>query len=42
MRSIRPSYVLMPKYLPQVLGRKAASDLRAGQPLRRSDIERRA
>ncbi|MDD4940726.1 MAG: pseudaminic acid synthase [Candidatus Omnitrophica bacterium] len=42
IRSIRPSYGLMPKYLPQVLGRKAASDLRAGQPLRRSDIERRA
>lgn len=33
VRSIRPGYGLPPKHLPEVLGRKAARDLRRGTPL---------
>lgn len=33
VRSIRPGYGLPPKALPQVLGRRAARDLRFGEPL---------
>ena len=33
VRSIRPGYGLAPKHLPDVLGRKAARDLKFGEPL---------
>jgi len=33
VRSIRPGYGLPPKHLPEVLGRRAARDLRRGEPL---------
>jgi N-acetylneuraminate synthase len=33
VRSIRPGYGLAPKHLPQVLGRRAARDLKRGDPL---------
>lgn len=33
VRSVRPSHGLAPRHLPQVLGRRAARDLRGGQPL---------
>jgi N-acetylneuraminate synthase len=33
VRSIRPGYGLSPKHLPQVLGRRAARDLKRGDPL---------
>lgn len=33
VRSIRPGHGLAPKFLPQVLGRRAARDLRRGEPL---------
>ncbi|MBI9074766.1 MAG: pseudaminic acid synthase [Desulfatibacillum sp.] len=33
LRSIRPGYGLAPKYLPQVLGKKAARDIGRGEPL---------
>ena len=33
IRSVRPGYGLMPKYLPDVLGRRAAIDIPAGTPL---------
>lgn len=33
VRSIRPGYGLPPKHLPDVLGRRAARDLRRGEPL---------
>jgi pseudaminic acid synthase len=33
VRSVRPSYGLAPKYLPQVLGKKASIDLKKGTPL---------
>jgi pseudaminic acid synthase len=38
VRSIRPGYGLQPKYLPDVLGRKAARSLKRGEPLRWQDI----
>lgn len=33
IRSIRPAYGLPPKYLPELLGRKAAGDIEEGTPL---------
>lgn len=33
IRSIRPGYGLPPKHLPEVLGRRAARDLKRGEPL---------
>jgi N-acetylneuraminate synthase len=33
VRSVRPGYGLPPKHLPEVIGRKAARDLRFGEPL---------
>jgi pseudaminic acid synthase len=33
VRSIRPAYGLPPKFLPEVLGRRASCDLKAGTPL---------
>ncbi len=33
VRSIRPGFGLAPKYLPQVLGRRAARNLKRGEPL---------
>ncbi|HZZ89943.1 MAG TPA: pseudaminic acid synthase [Caulobacteraceae bacterium] len=33
VRSVRPGYGLAPKHLPEVLGRRAARDLKFGQPL---------
>jgi N-acetylneuraminate synthase len=33
IRSVRPGYGLPPKHLPEVLGRKAARDLKFGEPL---------
>jgi N-acetylneuraminate synthase len=33
VRSVRPGYGLAPKHLPAVLGRKAARDLKFGEPL---------
>jgi N-acetylneuraminate synthase len=38
VRSIRPGYGLAPKYLPEVLGRRAARDLKRGQPLSLEDV----
>jgi len=40
VRSIRPGFGLPPKYLPEVLGRKAARALKRGDPLRWNDIAR--
>jgi len=34
VRSIRPEYGLPPKYLPEILGRRAARDIEKGTPLR--------
>jgi len=39
VRSVRPGFGLAPKHLPEVLGRRAARDLRAGAPLGWEDIE---
>ncbi|HEY3799336.1 MAG TPA: pseudaminic acid synthase [Caulobacteraceae bacterium] len=39
VRSVRPGYGLPPKHLPQVLGRKAARDLKFGEPLDWSMVE---
>ena len=33
IRSIRPGYGLSPKHLPEVLGRRAARNLKRGDPL---------
>jgi N-acetylneuraminate synthase len=38
VRSIRPGHGLAPKYLPEVLGRRAACDLLRGTPLRWADV----
>jgi N-acetylneuraminate synthase len=38
VRSIRPGHGLAPKYLPEVLGRRAACDLVRGTPLRWADV----
>jgi N-acetylneuraminate synthase len=38
VRSIRPGHGLPPKYLPEVLGRRAACDLLRGTPLRWEDV----
>ncbi|MRJ02187.1 MAG: pseudaminic acid synthase [Epsilonproteobacteria bacterium] len=38
IRSIRPGYGLHPKYLPQVLGKRACRPLKRGEPLRWEDI----
>ena len=38
VRSIRPGYGLPPKELSKVLGRRAARDLKRGDPLRREDV----
>jgi N-acetylneuraminate synthase len=39
VRSIRPAFGLPPKYLDQVIGRKAARDLAFGEPLAEAMIE---
>ena len=33
IRSIRPGFGLPPKHLPKILGRRAARDLKRGEPL---------
>ena len=38
VRSIRPGYGLPPKHLPEVLGRRAARDLKRGEPLKQEDV----
>ncbi len=38
IRSIRPGFGLHPKYLPQILGKKACKDLKKGDRLRWEDI----
>ena len=38
IRSIRPSGGLSPKFLPEVLGKRAARDLEKGEPLERGDF----
>jgi pseudaminic acid synthase len=38
IRSIRPSYGISPKYLPQVLGRRARRDMKRGFPLNIRDV----
>jgi N-acetylneuraminate synthase len=38
VRSIRPGYGLPPKHLPEVLGRRAARDLKRGEPLKFEDV----
>jgi N-acetylneuraminate synthase len=38
VRSIRPGYGLAPKYLPEVIGRRAARDLKRGEPLSIEDV----
>ncbi|MGA1847647.1 pseudaminic acid synthase [Deferribacter abyssi] len=38
IRSIRPGYGLHPKYLKNVLGKKAAKDIKRGKPLRFEDL----
>lgn len=39
VRSIRPGYGLPPKHLPEVLGRRAARNLKRGEPLQLSDLD---
>jgi sialic acid synthase SpsE len=39
VRSIRPGYGLAPKHLPEVLGRRAARDLKRGEPLTFDAVE---
>jgi N-acetylneuraminate synthase len=39
VRSIRPGYGLAPKYLPQVLGRRARRDVKRGEALALDMIE---
>jgi len=39
IKSIRPGYGLHPKYLPELIGKKALKDIEAGQPLLATDIE---
>ena len=39
IRSIRPGYGLAPKYLPDILGKKAAKDIERGTPLSRNLIK---
>ena len=38
VRSIRPGYGLPPRHLPEVLGRRAARDLKRGEPLKQEDV----
>jgi len=38
IKAIRPGYGLHPKYLPQILGKRACKDLKRGTPLRWEDI----
>lgn len=38
IRSIRPGYGLPPKRLPEMLGRRAARDLKRGEPLKAEDV----
>lgn len=39
IRSIRPAHGLAPKYLAQILGKRASRDLQAGEPLCAEDFE---
>ena len=39
VRSIRPGFGMHPKYLKDILGRKAKSDLYRGEPLNKNNIE---
>ncbi|MDP2690677.1 MAG: pseudaminic acid synthase, partial [Deltaproteobacteria bacterium] len=39
VRSIRPGYGMHPRHLKEILGRKAARDIKRGEPLRREMIE---
>jgi len=39
VRSIRPGHGLAPKHLPEVLGRRAARDLKRGEPLDWSAVQ---
>jgi len=41
VRSIRPSYGLHPRYLPEILGRRASGDIERGTPLSWDVIEKR-
>jgi pseudaminic acid synthase len=38
VRSIRPGYGLHPKYLKEILGKKAKTDIKRGTPLSWDDI----
>jgi pseudaminic acid synthase len=38
VRSIRPGYGLHPKYLREILGKKAKTDIKRGAPLSWDDI----
>lgn len=40
VRSVRPGYGIAPKYWDSVIGKRAACDLKAGQPLSWDDIEK--
>jgi pseudaminic acid synthase len=39
VRSVRPGFGLHPKYLPEVLGKEATSDLEKGAPFELKNIE---
>ncbi len=39
VRSIRPGYGMKPKFLPEVLGKRAAADIERGEPLKPEMIE---
>lgn len=40
IRSVRPAYGLPPKYLPKLIGRKAAADIGRGTPLKWSHVKK--
>lgn len=40
IRSVRPNFGLPPSYLPKILGKKAAGDIKAGTPLRLEHVKK--